>query len=105
MKKCFLVLVSLVVFVSMLLSFVAAAETSEPESNFTEQTTEAAPAPVTESVSSEPSEAVTTSSAFNDQSTIINRLDMIYTLGLFIVGIFAALLVVFILWRVLDVFL
>ena len=105
MKKCFLVLVSVVVSLSMSLSFVVAAETSEPESYFTEQTTEPSTAPPPETVTSEPSEAVTTSSAFDDQSTIINRLDMIYTLGLFVVGVFAALIVIFILWRVLDVFL
>lgn len=104
MKKCFLVLVSVFVFVSMSLSFVVAAETSEPESYFSEQSTEPSPAPPPETVTSEPSEAVTTSSGFDNQSTIINRLDLIYTLGLFVVGVLAALLVTFILWRVLDVF-
>lgn len=116
MLKCFPVFI---VLFSML-SFVAFAEDIEPESfsyedsstlaveTSTETTTEVVydvEETSTETIKEEVTEISTLSGVSDDQATIINRLDMIYTLGLFIVGVFAALLVIFILWRVLDVFL
>ena len=87
-----------------MLSFVVAAET-EPESFSYEESSSLAVETTAETASEVVSESSTTSALFDEQEAIINRLDMIYTLGLFVVGVFAALLVIFILWRVLDVFL
>ena len=115
MLKCFPVLIVLL----SIFSFVALAEDIEPESfsyedstlaveTSTETTTEEVfdvEETSTETITEEVTEITTVSGVSDDQATIINRLDMIYTLGLFVVGVFAALLVIFILWRVLDVFL
>ena len=99
MLKRFPVLISIIVFLSML-SFVVAAENTEPESFSSEETTLAME--TTSALAMETSSEV--ASTFDEQEAIINRLDLIYTLGLFFVAFLAALLVVFILWRVLDVF-
>ena len=112
MLKCFPVLISIVLFVSMSLSFVVAAETSEPESFSIEEsstlavetTSSLAVETSSETTPEESSETSTAAIVSDEQSMIINRLDLIYTLGLFVVAVFAALLVIFILWRVLDVF-
>ena len=116
MLKCFPVLIVLL----SILSFVAVAENIEPESfsyedssslaveTSSENTTEEVfdvEETSTETTTEVVTEISTLSGVSDDQATIINRLDMIYTLGLFVVGVFAALLVIFILWRVLDVFL
>ena len=96
MKICFPVLVSFFVFLCMF-SFFVSAESTEPESySFTETSSEIS--------IEETSESSTTSGVSDEQAMIINRLDLIYTLGLFFVAFLAALLVIFILWRVLDVF-
>lgn len=93
------------VLLSMLLSFVAFAESTEPESFSSVESTSFVEETSAETTSEVISESLTISGTFDEQETIINRLDMIYTLGLFVVGVFAALLVIFILWHVLDVFL
>ena len=115
MLKRFPVLISIVFLLSML-SFVVAAEYTEPESfSFEESSTlameqsstlavETSSETLTETTTEDFSEPSTASCASDDHATIINRLDLIYTLGLFVVGVLAALLVVFIFWRVLDVF-
>ena len=109
MKIRFLVLVSIfVLFFS--LCFFAAAETTEPESVSEVESTSFIVESSTESPSvssTVPSTEPSTESSFgfsDNQDAILNRLDLIYTLGLFVVAVLAALLVVIILWRVLDVF-
>lgn len=116
MLKRFPVLISIIVLLSML-SFVVAAENTEPESFSYEETSslamettsalavETSSETLTENITEVFSEPSTASGVSDDQATIINRLDLIYTLCLFVVGVFSALLVVFILWRVLDIFL
>lgn len=100
MKICFPALLMTIVFLSMF-SFFVSAETTEPESFSIEESSsyslETSNVPVSEDSSD-------VSSTFDEQEAIINRLDLIYTLGLFFVAILVALLVLFILWRVLDVF-
>ena len=109
MLKRFPVLLSVIILLSML-SFVVAAETSEPESFSFEESSSLAVETSSPSVSETSSETSSESSSevssgfSDDQEAILNRLDLIYTLGLFVVAVFAALLVIFILWRVLDVF-
>ncbi len=103
MLKCFPVLISMVVLLSIF-SFVVAAENTEPESFSLDETTSFSVETSSESVSEEFSELSSVSSTFDDQQTIINRLDLIYTLGLFFVSFLVALLVIYILWRVLAVF-
>lgn len=103
--KRFPVLASVFVFLSMLLSFVAFAESTEPESFSSVESTSFEVETSVETTSEVVSESLSIPGTFDEQETIINRLDMIYTLGLFVVGVFAALLVIFILWHVLDVFL
>lgn len=94
-----------VLFLSMLLSFVAFADSTEPESFSSVESTSFVEETTAESTSEVVSESSTISGSFDEQETIINRLELIYTLGLFVVGVLAALLVLFILWHVLDVFL
>lgn len=110
--KRYPVLFSIIVLFVISFSFVAAAENSEPES-FSEESSSLAMEAFTESttlameISTESSSESYSdnSTGFSDnQEAILNRLDLLYTLGLFVVAVLAALLVVFILWRVLDVF-
>lgn len=103
--KRFPVLALAFILLSMLLSFVAFAESTEPESFSSVDSTSYEVDTSAETTSEVISESLTISGTFDEQETIINRLDMIYTLGLFVVGVLAALLVLFILWHVLDVFL
>lgn len=91
MLKCFPVLISIVFLLSML-SFHVAAQNTESESFSFEETS---------LVIDTTSESLL---MLDEQEAIINRLDLIYTLGLFFVAFFAGLLVLFMLWRVLYVF-
>lgn len=110
--KRYPVLFSIIVLFVISLSFFVAAENTEPESVSEESSslametstefTTLAMETSTESFSELSSD---NSSGFSDnQEAILNRLDLLYTLGLFVVAVLAALLVVFILWHVLEVF-
>lgn len=96
--------VLLVVLLSMLFSFIAAAEVTEAESVSHEEFSTFALETTSDTSFEVVSETSPVSGVSDEQATIINRLDLIYTLGLFFVAFLAALLVIFILWRVLDVF-